>query len=84
MGPKEPDFYFGYRKKVILFLNHEVVCTFLIGIFSLVPDEAIQNAAKRLGISRVTDQTKQQMTKVIDQLLDAGRLNIHDARVCLK
>jgi very-short-patch-repair endonuclease len=52
--------------------------------FSLVPDEAIQNAAKRLGISRVTDQTKQLMTQVIDQLVDAGHLNIHDTRVCLK
>ncbi|MEX2490530.1 MAG: DUF3320 domain-containing protein [Nitrospirales bacterium] len=52
--------------------------------FSLVKDEAIQNSARRLGISRVTDQTKQLMTKRIDQLVDSGRLNVHEARICLK
>jgi hypothetical protein len=52
--------------------------------FSLVTDEAIQNAAKRLGISRVTDPTKQLMMKRIDQLLESGLLDIHDEKVCLK
>ena len=52
--------------------------------FSIVPDEAIQCAARRLGFSRVSEQNRRLIDGVLTNLIDTGWIHIVDAKLALK
>ena len=52
--------------------------------FSLTSDQAIQGAARRLGFSRVAEQNKRLVEKVLASLINSGRVQVTDSKISIK